>query len=235
MLFEVGFQLSMASSKVVVVAAHPDDETLGMGGSIRKLSDSGIDVTVLFLADGVTSRSMIRESIASRRNASLLALRLLGCTNVVFGDFPDNSLDTVPFLEICQWIENQFKQINPTTVFTHFPRDLNIDHRIVAEATTVASRPKADCSITELYFFEVLSSTGWAFGSPAFDPKYFVNIESVFQAKIDALKCYEVEMDEFPGARSLQAVEALATTRGAFVGFSKSEAFEIGFIRSNDF
>ena len=103
----------------------------------------------------------------------------------------------------------------------------------MAEATTVASRPKADCSITELYFFEVLSSTGWAFQSPPFDPRYFVNIESTFQAKIDALKCYQIEMDTFPGARSFEAVEALATNRGAFVGFSKSEAFEIGFIRSN--
>ena len=88
MLFQVRGHLSMQNKRVVVVAAHPDDETLGMGGSIRTLSDAGNDITVLFLADGVTSRSTIRESIGSRKDSALSALKLLGCTNVVFGDFP---------------------------------------------------------------------------------------------------------------------------------------------------
>lgn len=223
----------MQNKRIVVVAAHPDDETLGMGGSIRTFIDAGNDLTVLVLADGVTSRNAIRESVSSRKRSAMSALKVLGCSKVIFGDFPDNSLDTVPFLEICKWIEDQFQQIKPNAVFTHFPQDLNIDHRIVAEATTVASRPKVGSSVTELYFFEVLSSTGWLFQSQAFVPKFFVDIESTLPAKIEALRHYEIEMDEYPGARSFEAINALATTRGAFVGFPKAEAFEIGFIRKD--
>ena len=216
---------------VLVIAAHPDDETIGMGGTIHKLIQRGDEVHILFLSTGVGSRDCDREDADSRLSAAKRALILLGCERIYYGNFPDNAFDSVELLVVAKFIENIVNKIKPGLVFTNFHGDLNTDHRITAEATLVAARPKPSSTIDELYFYEVLSSTGWKFGGKSFSPNYFVDITKSISVKEAALQQYKTEMDESPNARSYESVTALARHRGNFIGVHYAEAFEIAFIR----
>lgn len=216
---------------VLVIAAHPDDESLGMGGTIHRLVQAGHALHVLFLSSGVGSRDSNREDSAARLAAANRALDLLGCSHVSVGDFPDNSFDSIGLLTIAKYIESIVDEVKPSIIFTNFHSDLNVDHRLTAEASIVAARPKPSSSVNELYFYEVLSSTGWQFGAKQFLPTYFVNISESISQKEAALFEYATEMDESPSARSYESVKALARHRGNFIGFEYAEAFEVGFIR----
>ena len=217
---------------ILVIAAHPDDETLGMGGTMHKAKQAGKKVVVLFLSSGVGARDLEREGSHERLEAAKRALNILGCNQIITGDFPDNSFDTVGILNIAKFIQSKVDEIRPEIIFTNFYSDLNIDHRITAEATLVAARPKPKSPVNALYFYEVLSSTGWKFGSKQFKPSFFVDISESITQKEAALIEYKTEMDESPSARSYDSVKALARFRGNFIGFDFAEAFEIGFIRN---
>lgn len=219
------------NERVLVIAAHPDDETLGMGGTIHKLNLLGSRVRVVFLSDGIASRDKIRESLKERRVAATNALRNLDCSDVHFYNYPDNSMDNVPLIEVVKTIEACITDFSPTVLFTHFPNDLNVDHRITSQACLVASRPKVDCKIKSLLYFEVQSSTEWNFGSSQFMPNLFVDISDSFAAKVNALKEYRVEIEGFPEARSIAGIEARSILRGVTVGVSNAEAFQIAFLR----
>lgn len=221
----------LSNEKVLVIAAHPDDETLGMGGTIHKLSKLGSRVRVVFLSDGVSSRNEIRESLESRRAAATDALKVLNCSDVYFYDYPDNSMDAVPFIKIVKAIEQNINDYGPTVLFTHFPQDLNVDHRITSKACLVAARPKVNRKIKSLIYFEVQSSTEWNFGGDQFIPNMFVDISNSFEIKMEALRQYQVEIEPFPEARSFVGIEARCTVRGVTVGVSKAEAFQIAFLR----
>jgi LmbE family N-acetylglucosaminyl deacetylase len=216
---------------ICIVAAHPDDEVFGMGGSIAKFSQSGSSISVIFMCDGVTARTNIRESIESRRNSAIRALTILGVSDVTFGDFPDNQLDKFSRLEVIKWIEGKLDKFEPDFIFTHYINDLNIDHRITAEATLVATRPKSSSSIKGVFHFEVPSSTGWFFGHRVFTPQLFIDVSSVNQKKELALQEYEIEIEQFPNARSFHALQANSTLRGSQVSIPSAEAFEISYLR----
>jgi LmbE family N-acetylglucosaminyl deacetylase len=221
-----------SESSVLVIAAHPDDESLGLGGAIYNATQTGKVVDVLLLSSGVGSRDLDREDAQARLECAKRALTLLGCRQISVADFPDNSFDTVGVLAIAKHIEAKIKELQPTIVFTNFHSDLNVDHRITSEASLVASRPKPGSSVNELYFYEVLSSTGWQFGSMQFKPNYYIDITNSLENKLAALYEYKNEMDQSPNARSFEAVKALAKFRGHFIGVEYAEAFEIGFIRT---
>lgn len=207
--------------KVMVIAAHPDDEVLGCGGTIYKHDRMGDDVHLLFIADGETSRT-----IKGRWNRNIQALRasqILGAKPPVFCDWSDQLLDTLPLLQITQRIEQEVQKIGPQIVYTHHAGDLNLDHRLVHQATLTALRPLPGGWKPDIFGFEVLSSTEWGTG---FFPSHFVDITGLPSAKKDAaLREYEIEMRPFPHPRSHVAVAALATIRGATVGFPRAEAF----------
>lgn len=224
--------MNITSKSIAVIAAHPDDETLGMGGTIKLLSAKGNKVSVLFLTNGVSARDNLREDAESRKRSCISALKVLGCDNYEFGNFPDNALDSVPRISIIKFIENFLVTSKASIVFTHFPKDLNIDHQIAASSTLVACRPKSHSQVNSLYFFEVASSTGWNFGEATFDPRIFIDVDSSMKSKIQALMEYSVELDDFPNARSILAIEALARVRGSSAGMKNSEAFELGFMRN---
>jgi len=217
--------------KILVIAAHSDDEALGCGGSIAKHCAKGHDVAVLFMTDGVGSRQGTGDAEARQRNdASKRALEILGCTTFERFDFPDNALDSVPLLTVTKKIEEFCNGWGiPSTVYTHHPQDLNIDHRIVHSATLVAFRPQPSASRLPgtILSFEVPSSTGWFGSAPAFQPNYFSDITSHLSTKLLALEAYSEEMRPWPHARSLRAVEALAHTRGSAVGVEAAEAFVV--------
>lgn len=214
--------------RVLVIAAHPDDEALGCGGTIARHADSGDDVYALFMTDGVGARGA-KQDKSARRKACDQAAKILGVKKTFHENFPDNAMDTVSLLSITKSIEKIIKQINPSVIYTHHAGDLNIDHGITARAVMTACRPVPGSNIKSIYGFEILSSTEWAAPSAAntFLPAHFVNIEKYFPAKMKALTSYAMEMRPFPHARSYESVEALGALRGTQAGFKKAEAFSV--------
>jgi LmbE family N-acetylglucosaminyl deacetylase len=221
----------MRANSILVVAAHPDDEVLGCGGTIAKLTALKAVVNVAFMADGVSSRaagaSLHASELAARRAAADDALRTLGARAVFFGDLPDNRMDTVAMLEITQRVEALLDQYRPDTVFTHHGGDLNVDHRRTCAAVLTACRPLPGQMVRTILSFEVPSSTEWQLphAATAFLPNWFVDISATLERKVEALARYSAEARAWPHARSLRAVESLARWRGASVGAEAAEAF----------
>ncbi len=215
--------------RVLVVAAHADDEVLGCGATIAKHIANQDKVKVIFMTDGVGARdnSSVQESQA-RALALTNAMTALGVTDYQCFDFPDNQMDTVSLLSIVKEIEQVIAEFQPSIVYSHFGHDLNIDHRITHQAVMTACRPIKGHSVKKIFAFEVLSSTEWQSPSaPSFKPQYIVNISPFWPQKLQALQSYQQELRAFPHSRSLECIEALATLRGASHGFEKAEAFQV--------
>ena len=217
------------SKIILVVAAHPDDEALGCGGTIAKHVKNGDIVNVMFITNGVSARlDQTSKNIKERKISAVKAGKILGFNKMIFKDFPDNQLDTVPILKIIQSIEKIIKEINPEIIYTHHYGDLNIDHKITHYAVMTASRPLPNTSVKEIYTFEVLSSTEWSFSlENSFSPNIFVNIEGFLDLKISSLKAYSLEMRGAPHSRSLKHIRALAIHRGSCVGINMAESFMV--------
>lgn len=222
------------TQSILILAAHPDDEVLGCGGTIAKLADEGAIVHVAFLADGVFSRAGEQAAqqleLTARRAAAQKACEILGVKSVSFGDFPDNRMDTIPLLDITQVVEELIAQHQPEMVFTHHAGDVNIDHRRLHEAVVTACRPQQGHPVKTLLCFEVPSSTEWqlAGSAPAFTPNWVVDISATLARKLAALEAYADELRTWPHPRSRQGVEHLAHWRGATVGVNAAEAFILG-------
>lgn len=223
-----------APSRVLVIAAHPDDEILGCGGTAARLVEEGHVVHFAVLGEGITSRHLQRSD-ADANQMTLLqkqahaAAGKLGVKNIVLHKLPDNRLDTVPLLEIIKLIEGLIEQVKPAIVYTHHAGDLNVDHGIIHRAVLTATRPGPDSSVREIYAFEVPSSTEWAFQriEPSFRPNCFVEITRTIEAKIAAMECYDSEARKFPHPRSPEALRAIAVRWGSVVGCGAAEAFEL--------
>ncbi|MDN5787605.1 PIG-L deacetylase family protein [Pseudorhodobacter sp.] len=218
---------------VLAIVAHADDEALGCAGTLARHSDAGDRVHVIFVADGVGAREAGMapdpDDLAARKAAACQAVQILGGQKPLFLDLPDNQLDTLPLLSVIKAIHAAASPLVPQVIYTHHSGDLNIDHRIVAEAVLTAFRPQPDDCVAEIYGFENLSSTEWRFGAGAnaFLPQKFVNITATLQRKLAALEAYAMEMRSAPHARSYQTVRALAQYRGGSVGVDAAEAFHI--------
>jgi LmbE family N-acetylglucosaminyl deacetylase len=214
---------------VLCVAAHPDDEVLGCGGTLARHAAAGDDVYVCLVAEGLTSRPGGADAVglsdlaASARRADAL----VGARETMLLGLPDNRLDELPRLEVIQRIEQVISGVRPEVVYTHAACDLNIDHQIVHEAVLTACRPVPGQGVKRILCFEVPSSTEWrgASSAPAFVPNWFVDVSATLAAKLAALGEYAGEMRPWPHARSLEACEHLARWRGATVGVAAAEAF----------
>ncbi|MDZ4855243.1 MAG: PIG-L family deacetylase [Nitrospirota bacterium] len=219
---------------ILVLAAHPDDEVLGCGGTIAKLARQGATIHVAFLADGVSSRfgdlTAQQPELSSRRIAAQKACDILGVKSLSFGDFPDNRMDTIALLDIIKPIEALVAKFQADMVFTHHAGDVNIDHRRIHEAVSAACRPQPGYPVKTLLCFEVPSSTEWQLSgsAPAFAPNWFVDISDSLDLKLAALEAYAAELRPWPHPRSRQGVEHLARWRGATVGVGAAEAFILG-------
>lgn len=213
--------------RVLVVAAHPDDEALGCGGTIARHVAEGDTVHLLLMTDGVSARrGTTRRHQEARARALAKSCRILGIQKARTLSFPDNQMDAVPLLQIVQAMEPILRGFKPTIVYTHHSGDLNVDHRITQQAVMTACRPKPNFSVRAIHGFEVLSSTDWTGGiNPAFSPQVYVNIERHLKKKIRACAAYAGEMAPEPHTRSLRHVEILARHRGLTVGFGAAEAF----------
>jgi LmbE family N-acetylglucosaminyl deacetylase len=220
--------------KVLVIAAHPDDEVLGCGATAARLVMEGHEVHVAILGEGITSRHSDRADADSAQLATLhqrahAAAAKLGVKHVFLHKLPDNRLDTVPLLDVVKIVEDLVDQMQPEVIYTHHGGDLNVDHGVIHRAVLTATRPVVGQPVREVYAFEVPSSTEWAFQQLAspFRPNVFVDITRTLEAKIAAIQCYETEARQFPHPRSPEALRALAMRWGSIAGCAAAEAFEL--------
>ncbi len=220
----------------LVVAAHPDDEVLGCGGTIARMADDGWAVDILILAEGLTSRAPVRDAAVISQALDELgqcaqrAGQILGARSVSLESFPDNRLDSMDLLDVVKCIERHLLRSQPQRVLTHHVGDVNVDHQVIHHAIAAACRPLPDSCVREVLYFEVASSTEWRGSHSAltFTPNVFVDISRTLERKLDALRVYASEMRAFPHARSIEALEHMARWRGATVGCAAAEAFALG-------
>ncbi len=225
-----------ANHRVLVVAAHPDDEVCGCGGTLAVHASRGDEVRVLVLGEGITSRQGEvngEGALEALRAEGRVASKVLGVPRIDFSRFPDNRFDSVPLLEIVRDIESVGRDFQPTIVYSHHHGDVNVDHRRVADAVQAAFRPLPGTSVKQMLAFEVVSSTEWNFRHDgAFRPQRFVELTPMaLQAKCDAMRAYVSELRPFPHPRSIQNLMNLAAIRGAQVGVPAAEAFALTFNR----
>jgi LmbE family N-acetylglucosaminyl deacetylase len=220
--------------KVLIIAAHPDDEVLGCGGTIAKHSHNGDEVHVMIMAEGLTSRDHCSDSnkdeLQKLSNAAHQANKILGGTSLTLHGLPDNRLDSLDRLDVIKLIEQKIAECQPERIYTHHAGDVNIDHRIIHDAVNTACRPVPGQSVKSLLYFEIPSSTEWQIpgSAPPFLPTWFEEISATLELKLNALNAYEMEMRHWPHSRSLQAVKHLAKWRGATIGVEAAESFILG-------
>ena len=213
---------------ILCVIAHPDDEALGVGGTLIKHIENGDIVNIVIFSLGESSKLIKDINSARRLQSAKDWSKIVGSKIYRILDFPDQKLDTVPKLEIIQILEKIFKNLNPDILYTHHDGDINHDHQIVSHAILTALRPMNKLALKpEIRTFETISSTEQ---SPyterfIFKPNYYVGITDVWDKKIQALDAYKNELGSFPHPRSLESIEALAIKRGTEAGLSKAEAF----------
>lgn len=223
------------SETIAIIAAHPDDEVLGCGGTAIAHAQRGDTVHILILAEGLTSRDDVRDvdaraaELAAWRHTARRAGALLGARSVEFAGLPDNRMDGLDLLDVVKRVEAFLAPLKPTRIYTHHGGDLNVDHRITHQAVLTAARPQGQGS-PALFFFEVPSSTEWVTpGSFApYLPNWYQDIAATLEAKLAALAVYEAELRAWPHPRSIEAVRDLARLRGAQVALPAAEAFVLG-------
>lgn len=216
--------------KVLVVAAHPDDEVLGAGGTIARHLQQGDQVTVAILGEGISSRFRTPDAAEAALLEALKAdvhkaAAALGGPDLRLFALPDNRFDSMNLLDVVRVVEDVMTEVRPEVVYTHYHGDLNIDHSITARAVLTACRPLPGSLLQRLLAFEVASATGWGFPEQTFAPTVFVNIAETLPLKLEALRCYGSEVRQPPHPRSLEAAAERARTWGAQAGLAAAEAF----------
>lgn len=222
--------MKIKNKKVLIIVAHPDDETFGCGGLIKKLSSNKNNINVISFTNGVGSRLNQKSlQIEEREKSSKNASKILGFKWLAQYDYSDNELDKVSLLEIIKIIEKHKKRFKPHIILTHNFSDLNIDHRKIAEATLTAFRPEPKEKLEQFLTFEVPSATDFRMlkNKKNFLPNYYVNIEKNINSKIKAIKCYKKELKPYPHSRSVNGIKNLNKIRGNQSGLKYAEAFEI--------
>jgi LmbE family N-acetylglucosaminyl deacetylase len=219
--------------RVLVIAAHPDDEILGCGGLISKYQSCGVNFKIVFIGEGSTCRfedPSCKDSlmaIEQRNSSAVKALSFLKIEDIEFNNLPCGRLDQTPIILINKIIETAINSFMPDTVLTHSPNDANNDHKIVFHSTIMATRPGAQNHVRRLMSYEVLSSSEWAYVE-TFSPNYFEELtERDVESKWQALSLYESEIKSFPFPRSSDGIQTLARMRGMQSGFNFAEAFQL--------
>jgi len=222
--------------KILIIAAHPDDEILGCGGFMAKYAKAGNPVKVCFLGEGITARyssedfqnESVKSEIQTRNKNALKALEILGVseTNISFSQRYCCRFDQIPLIDLVKEIEYHIKDFKPTHLLSHAAHDANIDHCLTHKALLSAIRPINLSFLKKVMAFEVLSSTEWNPTHP-FQPNCFYDISEYIENKIKALTAYDKEMRKAPHSRSEQVVKSLASFRGAQCGVMYAEAFQL--------
>ena len=228
---------SLRNKKILLVVAHPDDELLGVGGTMHRLiNEFGVIVKVVILGEGITSRGVERDTVqwkseleTHKKNIET-AQKSIGYHELATYDLPDNRFDGVELLDVVKIVESEKESFQPEVIFTHHGGDLNVDHRITYQAVITATRPMQDEKVVTIVAFETPSGTEWrASDDPyTFVPNFFVALsEADLSAKIKGMESYEFEKRAYPHPRSPEALKILAQYRGVTVGKTYAEAFRI--------
>lgn len=219
----------------LVVVAHPDDEVLGAGATIHKLIEDGNKVAVAIMVSQAAARKDLSSTLSDDEAE---ALSIIGVEKKYEADFPNIEMNTVPHLELVQFIESCIENWEAEAIITHHPSDTNNDHVMTSYAVQAAARlfqrKPGVPALKELLYMEVPSSTEWSFDSSAnrFTPNFFVEIgKQGIEIKIQALSAYKGVMRPYPHPRSKEALEGLAAYRGVQAGCNYAEAFECAFKR----
>jgi len=225
----------LRNKKIMVVVAHPDDELLGLGGTINKLiNEYSVETHLIILGEGITSRSDSRDvslwenELQIHKSNIKKAQAAIGHHSLSVHDFPDNRFDAVNLLDIIKVVEAEKKAFNPDVIFTHHGGDLNIDHQKTFEAVLTSCRPMESENVKTIITFETPSGTEWRASS---DPRHFIpNLyfkisEQNLAAKIKGMESYEFESRAYPHPRSPEALKITAQKNGINVGVPLAEAF----------
>ena len=207
--------------KVLVLAAHPDDETLGCGGTINRLSSEGYEIELLTFTNGVGSRG----DDGNRNEVLDLVQANLGLSKYTYGDFPDNAMDSVPLLQLCKFIEKNTSD-NYDIIFTHFIGDLNVDHQKVAAANLTVFRPQQGKN-HKIYSYYVPSSTDYNAFANFNGDTYFKLSDSDVDMKTNTLRIYDDEMRTYPHSRSYENIKNLMKVWGSEIGTKYAEKFKM--------
>jgi len=205
--------------KILVIAAHPDDEVIGMGATIKKLSSKNC-IDLCIVSEGATAQYKDKKMIHVRQESCKKSGKILGISNIIFLNFPDMKLDSIAHLEINRSLEKVIAKIKPDIIYTTPYNDLNKDHQIVFESTLVASRPLSS-SIKEILCYELPGFT-----KKPFEANMYVDVSDQIIHKIKAFKNYKSEIEKFPHPRSIKAIKNLSIQRGVESGLKNAEAFE---------
>lgn len=212
---------------IMVFAPHPDDEVLGVGGTIGKRVSEGYNVIVVIATKGYPP-TFDEELVEAGRCEAQRAHKYLGVKQSVFLDFPALSLDKVDRSELNGSFSKLIDEYSPSEIYIPHIGDMHIDHRIVAESVMVAARPFINSPVRRIYSYETMSETGWHIPDSTrnFAPNTYIDIGEVFlKQKKYALSLYSSQLKDFPNARSVDAVESLARYRGSLVSCDAAEAF----------
>lgn len=220
------------NERVLVIAAHPDDEVLGMGGTIAKYVSGGATVGLLVITDGSTLQykddPKLNEIIGTKKNETKNSADVLGISEIFYGGMPDMKLDITAHSEVNDLIERVIVSFRPNIVFTHFEGDINRDHQCVYQSTLVACRPIPGQGVKELYSYSVPSSTEWNAQNPrtAFVPNCYIDISGGCEdKKYRAMECYKTELREYPHPRNIEALKILDRAVGLQAGMRLAESF----------
>lgn len=208
-------------SKVLVIAAHPDDELLGCGGTLIRHADQGDEVQSIIMCEGESLRYKGQET--HQHEATVEAAKIIGISETHRFDFPDQRLDKFSLVELITPIEKVVDRYKPEIVYLQFGGDINRDHALTYEAASIALRPTAD-SVKEIYTFYTVGST--ELKTPGeFNPNVWIDIEDQIERKIRAFSCYTSEIREYPHPRSLEGVRNVAAFHGNQCCIRYAEAF----------
>lgn len=214
--------------KILIFAAHADDEVLGCGGTAAKLAQEGHIITPIILCESASVRydSEMHHNLEQWCRQSA---KILGISEPVFLGLPDQKLDTLGSLEMAQILEKIIHDYEPEMIFTHHGGDINKDHRVIFEATLVAARPVPSNHVLSIYTYETISSTEWSKTDyfSIFSPNTFFDITNTIDLKLKAFRQYISEIKDYPHPRSLEAIEIRAKNWGSQVGMRASEAFQL--------
>lgn len=227
----------LRNKRILVIVAHPDDELLGQGATINKLStELNCECKAVILGEGITSRAEARDRKLFEKELKIhkqninTAAEHIGYKSVETHDLPDNRFDAVDLLDVVKIVETEKNAFNPDIIMTHHYGDLNVDHRVTFQAVLTATRPLLEERVTGIITFETPSSTEWNLGQKevAFNPNLFVSVsEENVKAKTKAMESYEFEKRSYPHPRSSKALEVTAQRWGTVVGADYAEAFQI--------
>jgi LmbE family N-acetylglucosaminyl deacetylase len=215
------------SERVLVIAPHPDDETLGCGGTLLRMRSEGAQLGWLIVTGISESTGWPAERVRQRDAEIEQVARLIGFSEVFNLRLPTTRLDTLPMGELVAQFSAVFKSFAPQQVFLPHWSDVHTDHRVVFDAGAACAKWFRYPSVRRVLAYETLSETEFALGSGAFQPNYFVDIGNFLDGKLACMDVYRSESGPFPFPRSVEAIRALATLRGATAGFGAAEAFQL--------